>query len=66
MKKLVIAVILSILGSVAALAQEPAAPWTWQLQTGYSTSTKTMDSGWSGATSIGYQFTDTQASAHDA
>jgi len=58
MKKLIIAASISVLASIAAMAQAPATPWTWQLQTGYSTSTKSMDSGWNGATSVGYQFTD--------
>ena len=59
MKKLMLALTMVLAGGVAALAQTPAStPWSWQLQAGYNNSSKWLDSGWNGATSIGYQFTD--------
>lgn len=59
MKKLILALTMVTLGSVAAMAQtSPSTPWSWQLQTGYNTSSKSLDSGWIGATSVGYQFSD--------
>ena len=59
MKKLILALTMVALGGAAAMAQTaPTTPWSWQLQSGYSTSSKSLDSGWTGATSIGYQFTN--------
>ncbi len=59
MKKFILALTMVALGGAAAMAQTaPTTPWSWQLQSGYSTSSKSLDSGWTGATSIGYQFTD--------
>jgi opacity protein-like surface antigen len=59
MKKMILALTMVALGGAAAMAQTaPTTPWSWQLQSGYSTSSKSLDSGWTGATSIGYQFTD--------
>lgn len=59
MKKMILALTMVALGGVAAMAQtSPSTPWSWQLQSGYNTSSKSLDSGWMGATSIGYQFSD--------
>jgi len=60
MKKIILALMMAALGGVAAMAQtsSPSTPWSWQLQSGYNTSSKSLDSGWTGATSLGYQFSD--------
>ena len=63
MKKMILVLTMAALGSFSAMAQTPAStpphtPWSWQFQAGVNTSSKSLDSGWMSATSIGYQFSD--------
>jgi opacity protein-like surface antigen len=58
MKKLGLAMAFLLVGSLAAMAQAPSQPWTYQLSAGYNTNTGWMKSGWNASTGIGYSFND--------
>lgn len=58
MKKVALIALVFGLASAGVFAATPSTPWTWQLQAGYSGSSKWMDSGWMTGTGVGYQFTD--------